>query len=380
VKGFTLSFAFYRRLTVSIVIRLRVNMAKNRVFEAKKDKNSVAELATWQKSFALTCCVGMALILLLAGCAGDNALSLLFATPTATATSTPIPTSTPTQTPTPTATPTNTPTPTPMPVAMSARVSPESPAQGQTIQVRVTLDRAATLYGDWDGQPITFIYNSPTDAWAIMPVPPWNAIGERYLLLEAVAPEGQRSYVQVPVTVLESPFEVQYIDVPPEQADLLATGLRPSEDRYLRGVLDTFTPEIYWNGTFLLPAEGFRTSPFGARRSYQGGPPTGYHGGIDLAAPEGTPIYAAADGVVVLAEPVFVRGNLVIVDHGAGVHTLYFHLSQLNVSVGQRVTAGDMVGLMGTTGLSTGSHLHWEVRIGDVFVDPDEWLTQEFGP
>jgi len=248
------------------------------------------------------------------------------------------------------------------------------------MQVRVTLERAATLYGDWDGQPITFIYKSPTDAWAILPVPPWNAIGERYLLIEAVAPEGQRSYQQLPVTVLETPFEIQYIDVPPEQADLLATGLRPAEDRYLRGVLDTFTPEIYWKGIFLLPTEGFRTSPFGARRSYQGSPPTGYHGGIDLAAPEGTAIYAAADGVVVMAEPVFVRGNLVILDHGAGVHTLYFHLSQLNVNVGQWVTAGELIGLMGTTGLSTGSHLHWEIRVGDVFVDPDEWLTQEFGP
>ncbi len=322
----------------------------------------------------------ISVMLLLVGCSADNALTQLFATPTVTPTHTPLPTATATRTPTPTPTPTNTPTPTPVPVSIGVLVSPESPAQGQTLQIRVTLDRAATLYGDWDGQPITFLYTSPTEAWAVMPVPPWNATGERYLFVEAVAPEGQRSYQQVPVTVLETPFEIQYIDVPPEQAELLATGLRPAEDRYLRAVLENFTPEVLWSGPFLLPAEGFRTSPFGARRSYQGGPATGYHGGIDLAAPEGTAIYAAAAGVVVMAEPVFVRGNLVILDHGAGVHTLYFHLSQLNVTVGQRVTSGELLGLMGTTGLSTGSHLHWEVRIGDLFVDPDEWLTQEFRP
>lgn len=338
-------------------------------------KHSVSFGIIWGWSLAL-----LTVMMLLVGCASDNALSLLFATSTATPTHTASPTATPTQTPTATLTPTPTPTPTPLPVTIAVAVAPESPAQGQTIQIRVTLDRAATLYGDWDGQPITFLYNSPTEAWAVMPVPPWNAIGERYLLVEAVAPEGQRSYLQLPITVIETPFEVQYIDVPAEQADLLATGLRPAEDRYLRGVLDTFTPDVYWNGTFLLPAEGIRTSPFGARRSYQGGPPTGYHGGIDVAAPEGTAIYAAAAGVVVLAEPVFVRGNLVIIDHGVGVHSLYFHLSQLNVTVGQRVTAGELIGLMGTTGLSTGSHLHWEVRIGDSFVDPDEWLTQEFHP
>ena len=176
------------------------------------------------------------------------------------------------------------------------------------------------------------------------------------------------------------PWGMADLEMVAVQAELLATGLRPAEDRYLRAVLENFTPEVLWSGPFLLPAEGFRTSPFGARRSYQGGPATGYHGGIDLAAPEGTAIYAAAAGVVVMAEPVFVRGNLVILDHGAGVHTLYFHLSQLNVTVGQRVTSGELLGLMGTIGLSTGSHLHWEVRIGDLFVDPDEWLTQEFRP
>ena len=242
------------------------------------------------------------------------------------------------------------------------------------------MDRAATIAGDWDGQSITFLYPSPTTAWAVMPVPVWNAIGDRSLLVEVTAPEGQRSVSQTTVSVRETPFEVQYIDVPEDQADLLATGLRPAEDRYLREVLQTFTPEVKWQGTFTMPAEGYRSSPFGARRSYQGSPPTGYHGGIDMAAAEGTPVYAPAAGVVVLAEPVYVRGNLVIVDHGAGVHTLYFHLSQINVQVGQAVNAGDVLGLIGTTGLSTGPHLHWEVRIGDIFVDPDEWIDKVFLP
>ncbi len=316
----------------------------------------------------------------ISGCSGGNAVTLHFATPTPTLTPTPSPTATATASPTPTATPTALPTATPLPVALSVVVEPATPAQGQTMTIRVTLDRAATLTGDWDGQPVTFLYPSATSAWAVVPVPVWNVVGDRTLFIEAIAPEGQRSLSQTTVSVLETPFEVQYIDVPAEQADLLATGLRPAEDRYLRDVLQTFTPDIKWQGTFALPADGYRTSPFGARRSYQGGPPTGYHGGIDMAAAEGTAVYAPADGVVVFAEPVYVRGNMVIVDHGAGVHTLYFHLSQIDVQVGQTVNSGEVLGLMGTTGLSTGSHLHWEVRIGDMFVDPDEWITREFHP
>ncbi|MBA3532526.1 MAG: M23 family metallopeptidase, partial [Ardenticatenales bacterium] len=93
---------------------------------------------------------------------------------------------------------------------------------------------------------------------------------------------------------------------------------------------------------------------------------------------EGTSIYAPAVGTVVMAEPLFVRGNAIILDHGAGVYTLYFHLAQIDVAPGQQVAQGEQIALMGTTGLSTGSHLHWEVRVGEVFVDPSEWFAQEF--
>jgi murein DD-endopeptidase MepM/ murein hydrolase activator NlpD len=79
---------------------------------------------------------------------------------------------------------------------------------------------------------------------------------------------------------------------------------------------------------------------------------------------------------VVLAEPLTVRGNAVIVDHGLGVHTGYWHLSRIDVAAGQVVKVGDAIGQVGTTGLSTGSHLHWELRIGDVPVDPMEWTRR----
>src|SRR6185369_6256859 len=100
-------------------------------------------------------------------------------------------------------------------------------------------------------------------------------------------------------------------------------------------------------------AEAYETtSPFGTRRSYDGGPINSYHAGQDFGAPPGVTVTAPADGVVALAEPLQVRGNAVLIDHGHGVFTGYWHLSELRVTPGQRVAAGDLIGLVGNTGLS----------------------------
>jgi murein DD-endopeptidase MepM/ murein hydrolase activator NlpD len=123
-----------------------------------------------------------------------------------------------------------------------------------------------------------------------------------------------------------------------------------------------------------LPVEGLHTSPFGTRRVYGSSGGLTYHAGEDFGVAAGTPVLAPAAGVVALAEPLFVRGNAVIVDHGHGVVTGYWHMQKLNVKAGDRVAAGDQLGEVGTTGLSTGPHLHWELRVHGVAVDPLEWL------
>lgn len=119
---------------------------------------------------------------------------------------------------------------------------------------------------------------------------------------------------------------------------------------------------------------------FGEERSFNGGPRGGHHGGTDIGAPAGTEIHATNHGIVVLAELTLNRGNLVVLDHGGGIFSCYGHQSALRVSVGDEVRRGDVVGLVGTTGLSTGPHLHWEVSVGGVLVDGLRWLdgTQGF--
>ena len=126
---------------------------------------------------------------------------------------------------------------------------------------------------------------------------------------------------------------------------------------------------------FQRPLEGRTTSAFGTRRRY-GTLFTSYHEGLDFAAPLGTPVRAVADGRVVLSERLRVRGEAVVLAHGAGLCTGYWHLSQRGVRVGEEVRAGEVLGLLGSTGLSTGPHLHLEVRLFGVPVDPAPFFAR----
>jgi murein DD-endopeptidase MepM/ murein hydrolase activator NlpD len=128
-------------------------------------------------------------------------------------------------------------------------------------------------------------------------------------------------------------------------------------------------------GPFQKPLEGRITSPFGTRRRY-GALFTSYHEGLDFAAPLGTPVQAVADGRVVLSERLRVRGEAVVLAHGAGLCTGYWHLAERRVRVGEEVRAGQVLGLLGSTGLSTGPHLHLEARLFGVPVDPAPFFAR----
>ncbi len=136
--------------------------------------------------------------------------------------------------------------------------------------------------------------------------------------------------------------------------------------------------EAQWNAPFQLPISNYLeiSSSFGARRSYNGGPYRTYHEGVDFAAYGGTPVMAPASGTVVLAEILYVRGGAVIIDHGLGIYTGFYHLSSVNIAPGDKVEPGQIIGEVGTTGLSTGNHLHWDLLVDGVWVDAQAWLEQ----
>lgn len=180
------------------------------------------------------------------------------------------------------------------------------------------------------------------------------------------------------VSILPAEYPVEDVTLPPDREGLLDPDIGAQEWAHVSPFLEPVTPVRLWEGQFISPTIGWVTSLYGGMRSYNGASPSSYHSGLDIANVSGTLVVAPAAGRVVLAEKLIVRGNTVIIDHGWGVHTSYFHMSALEVEAGDLVKQGQVIGRMGSTGLATGSHLHWEVRVGMIPVDPQEWLQRAF--
>lgn len=146
----------------------------------------------------------------------------------------------------------------------------------------------------------------------------------------------------------------------------------------LREIWLQASPAPQWAANFQLPITDYLgiSSTYGARRSYNGGPFSTYHEGVDFSAYRGTLVYAPAGGTVVIAETLYVRGGAVIIDHGFGLYTGYYHLSAVLATPGQTVQPGQIIGEVGTTGFSTGNHLHWDMLAAGIWVNALAWQEQ----
>lgn len=171
-------------------------------------------------------------------------------------------------------------------------------------------------------------------------------------------------------------FPVQRLTLPPSLVDLDPETERRalSEGQRLRTLYAMLTPERLWRGRFVRPIGGEEPGTgFGARRIING-KPRAPHAGADFSAPLGTPVVAANDGRIALVDEHFFPGRLVVVDHGLGLYTLYFHLDEIRVLEGERVSRGQPIGTVGATGRATGPHLHFGVQVGAARVDPTTLL------
>ncbi|WP_034345422.1 M23 family metallopeptidase [Deinococcus misasensis] len=137
------------------------------------------------------------------------------------------------------------------------------------------------------------------------------------------------------------------------------------------------TPQ-QWTKSFQDPGVKATSAGFGSKRIYKAGDAVKYHYGADFPAKVGTPVYAVNDGTVVIASKYEIRGNLILIDHGLGVQSLYFHQSKLLVKAGDQVKKGQKIGEVGNTGLSTGPHLHWEMRVRGEATNPLEWVGKMY--
>ena len=190
---------------------------------------------------------------------------------------------------------------------------------------------------------------------------------------KVVATDGnRRTYTSALLLKVESAnFRTQTLSLPSSMVDLDPQTLEwvEREEKRLKALFQGYRDERLWRGAFVRPVQGEPTTAFGLRRIINGRT-RNPHTGVDLRAEEGTPVLASNSGVVALLDQLFFSGKSVILDHGWGTYSMYFHLSETLVREGDRVRTGAMLGRVGSTGRSKGPHLHWGIRINGARVDP----------
>jgi murein DD-endopeptidase MepM/ murein hydrolase activator NlpD len=209
--------------------------------------------------------------------------------------------------------------------------------------------------------------------WLAVVGVPLAARPKSTLPVEVAYADGKREVL--PIRVVDKKYLTQHITVAPDQADLPPEQMAryERERAHLQQVLRTFTERNPASLALLQPVEGRRSGTFGLRRIVNG-KPRSPHSGLDISAPEGTPIVATGSGQVLDVGDYLFLGRTVILDHGQGLLSLYAHLSAIDVTAGQIVGSGQPIGKVGATGRVTGPHLHFSVYLNAASVDPAIFL------
>jgi hypothetical protein len=254
--------------------------------------------------------------------------------------------------------------------------------QGRTLGVFIRLNEpAAEVRAALFGQPLT-LYRLESDDFVLRAL-----VGIEHNLqpqgwpLTVIAADmsGNVAERQIAVQVEAADFPYAgHVWLPPTAAEQMIDRSGYLEARARRfEAYAVAIDEPLWSGPFLQPARGYISSEYGVYRTYSTGDES-YHTAIDIANEPGTPIYAAARGRVTLSEMMHTFGNAVVIGHGQGVSTSYSHMTERRVALGEIVERGQLIGTMGTTGVSTGPHLHWGMIVRDISVDPSQWEQWAF--
>ncbi len=235
--------------------------------------------------------------------------------------------------------------------------------------------RLDSLTGAWLGHSLTFSYDESTKTWFALAGVPFETTPGKYPLALAA----ERAAAKTPSTFTSKfavarasypqiksqlTVEKKFTEPTPEQQEQIAEGVKIKQD-YLSRV--TATRE--WDGNFAAPADAAISDVYGSQRIFNGNAQRP-HWGLDFRVPTGTPVAAMNSGTVLLARFLYFEGNCVVIDHGQGLLTLYFHLSEFKVKEGDTVKRGQEIGLSGGTGRATGPHLHVAVRWQGTYLDP----------
>jgi murein DD-endopeptidase MepM/ murein hydrolase activator NlpD len=268
------------------------------------------------------------------------------------------------------------------PAFLSADIPTLPFKQGGTAEVIVRPADGMTVTGTLVNYPLHFFPMGDGRVVALQGIHAMLQPGVYPLQLDATAADGATQSYQQLVLVASGGYPKEALSVPAETIDPAVTG---PEDQQVLGITAPATATRYWSGKFDTPVDPVNAQcikdRFGTRRSFNGSDYIYFHSGVDFgicSVAHPFDIYAAAPGVVVFAGPLNVRGNATFIDHGWGVYTGYFHQAAIYVSVGQQVQAGEPIGKIGATGRVTGPHLHFDLWVDGIQVNPLDWLSQTY--
>ena len=257
-------------------------------------------------------------------------------------------------------------------------ITPLPLKQGQTTIVKIQANQPISITGSLAGHSLNFYQNADGDHIALQGIygreEPGLAEFEINIQGEDTASNGYTQFLLVNAVNFGKQTS---IIVDPMMVDPAVT---EPEEEYVTAIITPITPVQYWDGPFSAPTDDpCINAPYGTSRSYNNGAYYNFHTGVDFGVcAQNLNIYAPANGVVVFAGPWNVRGNATIIDHGQGVYSGIYHQSEILVNAGDQIAQGTLIGLIGNTGRSTGPHLHWDLWVGGVQIDPLEWLNNSF--
>ncbi len=256
-------------------------------------------------------------------------------------------------------------------------VDPLVPETGRSLRIELITSESASISGQFLGQELRVIQRDDGRRHNILVgIPMFTEMAIYPLSLEMQLDDGTAVPIAANMQIIGGGYGYRTITI--SDSDLLAPAVEEAEIALLVNLTNAFTPERSWNNSLSLPAAAAMNAVFGTLRSYNGSEYDRYHRGVDFAGAPGTAVLAAANGKVIMVDRLHIRGNTTVIDHGWGVYTLYAHQQESLVQVGEMVASGQVIGNVGSTGRSTGPHLHWELWLNGVNVDPLQWVQEIF--
>lgn len=206
--------------------------------------------------------------------------------------------------------------------------------------------------------------------YALVPISYYKDL-KKYKIIISYIENEKKVFKGIPIEVIDGKYKSEVINVDSSKVILSEKNKKRVSKEYKEAmkIYNTTSKTLYINDKFIYPLETKITSDFGKKRVYNGSLKS-YHSGTDYRAKVGTKIKAINNGKVVIAKDRFYAGNSIVLDHGNGIYSGYYHLSKMNYKEGDLVKKGDIIGLSGSTGRVTGPHLHFSFRIHGIQVDP----------